>query len=997
MIAAPVFAALPKRLILPRAAQSHAPASRFTWSAYPMMRADMRRSLDRKVRGKPVHDSLSIDDMESAKRWTPSSPVSLRYTTDRARVGSRSLRFTTQQRDEGYIRANRRPNGSFAGDAALFDQLPAAPAARLALDPPQDWSRFNRLSLWCYVHPTGNPINSLCLEFTCLGAPAGPSDPISVHYFADLEQGEWNHLTWEIPEHARDRVSEITLFVPVWGLPFAKVKSGLSLDLDDIRVERVDVEQVDGWSIAPAKIAYSHVGYRREAPKVAVGRSSAVRRFELLHDGDGRVAATFPVTKLRTRRASYDIYDFGAFSAVGVYRLRVAGFETDAFPINDDPWRELVQATLNGFYGLRCGYAVPDAHDACHCDVLVRHGSETRVVGGGWHDAANLSQDTENTHVSVCALLDLHDALLSSAPDLASRALEEAKWGLEWVARMRFGAGVRSLRGGHTYFTDGKVGTDDDIILDQVGSSVFLNITAALASAKGSRRLRTSEPEFAAELLKAAEEDFATVLSVRSAPVHENGPPDWHVQPWQNEVGYVVLAAVELYSATRKQSYADAAAKYGAWLLDMQERRFIEGSPVTGYFYEDAAKTRILHDQQRTSGAPNSFEEGALLGLAALCEALPNHPDWIEWRTGLAAYATYFCERGAEASRPFHHLPSAVWRKSDLDQPMPEDFGAKMFAGRPSPVYPSTPTPENIRRQIGAMYDAGTYLSPNQRLRTFPLWTDHVRHGGTAVQLTKTIGLLAAARVRQDLDLLRLGERQIQWVVGANPFSRSLVYGVGYDWWQNFTVSLPNMVGGLSVGMNSYRNDSPAWGQNAVFPYKEIWVASSARLAASLAGVCGRAVVEGSSPGAMFRNVATGDVSSVRPGRYELNLAPGIYEVRFGSATRSVTLVPGPRTLILDPANSVDLQMTWEGKPGSPKGIRLTARGAGRHLLCLRSANISTEWTELSVDLAADRPTSIGCAVTVTDTASPWLVVAQVGRDAREHFELIGSALARSL
>ena len=47
-----------------------------------------------------------------------------------------------------------------------------------------------------------------------------------------------------------------------------------------------------------------------------------------------------------------------------------------------------------------------------------------RVVGGGWHDAANLSQDPENTHVSICALLDLAERLVPHDTLLAERAQE---------------------------------------------------------------------------------------------------------------------------------------------------------------------------------------------------------------------------------------------------------------------------------------------------------------------------------------------------------------------------------------------------------------------------------------------------------------------------------------------------------------------------------------------------------------------------------------------
>jgi hypothetical protein len=100
----------------------------------------------------------------------------------------------------------------------------------LKLDPPQDWSRFNRISLWCYLHPTENTFTSFSLGFLCDGATAGPSDPIALHYFGDLRPGEWNFLIWEIPEYPRDRVSDIVIFQPLSGNPKKGMDSTLIYD-----------------------------------------------------------------------------------------------------------------------------------------------------------------------------------------------------------------------------------------------------------------------------------------------------------------------------------------------------------------------------------------------------------------------------------------------------------------------------------------------------------------------------------------------------------------------------------------------------------------------------------------------------------------------------------------------------------------------------------------------------------------------------------------------
>ena len=116
--------------------------------------------------------------------------------------------------------------------------MPFAASMSRQFSPSQDWSRYNRLSLWCYLHPTTNPVSTLSIQFLCDGASAGPTDPVAIHYISDLTPGEWNQLTWEIPEMARDRVSRLVIFQPLFGLPVAAADPHLTYDFDELCLER---------------------------------------------------------------------------------------------------------------------------------------------------------------------------------------------------------------------------------------------------------------------------------------------------------------------------------------------------------------------------------------------------------------------------------------------------------------------------------------------------------------------------------------------------------------------------------------------------------------------------------------------------------------------------------------------------------------------------------------------------------------------------------------
>ena len=452
-------------------------------------------------------------------------------------------------------------------------------------------------------------------------------------------------------------------------------------------------------------------------------------------------------------------------------------------------------------------------------------------------------------------------------------------------------------------------------------------------------------------------------------------------------MAYLTHTAVELYRATGRQSYADDAIRLGRWLLQVQEQRFLDGIPITGYFYEDAKRTRIIHEFH------NGFGECGLFAFKALCEALPDHPDWIEWYAALLINSEFYCRQGVAASSPYDVIPCAVWRRSDIDAPLAvdrHDFGAE-----PSPLYPTMPTPELIRTQMLKMFDDSTYLGENYRLRVFPLWHNNIQHGASVVHLSKTAGLMAAAQVRNRRDLAELAARQLQWVLGANPFSRSIIYGEGYDYWQNFTVSLPSIVGGMSLGMNSYHGDSPAWPNNALFPYKEQWIFSTCRVMLNLAHVGIPARVSGSAPsGATFLEKRTDKAVRVDRGNFDLNLAAGEYTITYGDMVKQTALVDGTSyQLDLDPRRAIEMDLS-AASPAAGGLVKITAavRGAGAHTIEVRTFNATVDQNQLKLDLGSKGKRTLDWTLRISDPEKPWVMVVIPDNRMADLRELFGTS-----
>jgi hypothetical protein len=199
-----------------------------------------------------------------------------------------------------------------------------------------------------------------------------------------------------------------------------------------------------------------------------------------------------------------------------------------------------------------------------------------------------------------------------------------------------------------------------------------------------------------------------------------------------------------------------------------------------------------------------------VVALSQLIEAFPDHAEWMDWYATVVRYAEYQ-KRTATLTAPYSVLPAYVYRVVDSVQ-VPDSGGRY----------------QEKQSEYAAQVRAGTPMGDGWFMRTFPVWFS--RRGNYGVLLSQAKGLSAASRLRGDSTGLALAEQQAQWVVGRNPFAQSTMYGEGYDWAQQYSVSSADFVGSLPVGMQSRGlTDLPYWPAQNMYVYKEVWVHSNNR------------------------------------------------------------------------------------------------------------------------------------------------------------------------
>jgi len=774
-------------------ASLNAPAVAQQPRQHTLLPIPFEHSAEQRWLNKPVLDSRVFEDNADPDRWTFTGTGTLTFPASRGPHDMRTLRI----------------------DMQMFRDAPAPTQSRLSSVnlrrsvAGEDWSAYNRLSIWLRADVEGFPMLPLQIVLHNQGADTIPDvyGREGVHYVA-LEDGAWHQVVWEIDPLPRDRVTLLEFGYWVNRM-LAGADDRVSFEIGRIELQRVDADHHTGWNVAPGRIAYSHTGYDAALSKTALASGLAARSFDVVRIDDtplGDVVFSAPVEPVQGRIGRFQVLDFSSITAPGHYVLRAGGAHSQPFTIGDDVWDGTVWQTLNWLYGQRCGFPVPGVHGVDHQDWFATHRGQRIVMNGGWHDAGDLSQGAVNTGETTYALFALAARLqqLGDRPALLERVIEEAAWGLDWLLRVRFDGGYRIGFASHNLWSNNIVGDEDDREREALNNP-NVNYIAAAAEALAARVLKDLAPDLAAQALHTARLDW------QDAQTGINDATTWSTPAFavgEMELASIgTLASVELYRATGEQQYANRAVELARTIVASQQPQPVGSSlPLGGFFYTGTGRDTIFHQFHRGN------DQAPIVALVALIETLPDHAERASWQQAVALYARYQRESTAYTT-PYDILPAYVYRVEDAAKDMLSQHAAR-YQG----------TEAAYRAQVVEGLDMGD----GWYLRAFPVW--YARRGNYGVLLSQAKAAAAAANLLQDSAALDLAHRQAQWIVGRNPFAASTMYGAGHDWSQQYAVSSSDFVGALPVGMQSRgTSDLPYWPTQNTYVFKEVWVHSVGR------------------------------------------------------------------------------------------------------------------------------------------------------------------------
>lgn len=829
---------------------------------------------------KPVLETRLLDDMESLEHWETVTPYAeIELSSERCVEGNHSLKFTHPTNLNGWLN----PGSHMYNPGRIY----AVPAAKRLFDG-EDWTAWNRLSAWVYPVAPGMKSITLRIQLFNDGVNKVPDEYIrdGAHNMS-LKGNCWNHVVLEMPYLDRDKVTGVAFEYDMVGHEPEAVDH-VTWYLDKLELQKVEADVYEGWIPAKDRISYSHSGYQPGAEKIAIASGITAKKFRLIETKTGRVVLEKEVERVTSRFGELQILDFTEIEEEGEYLLAAGEMTSRVFSIAADVWEMSVWKMLNFFLVLRCGYEVYGKHRQCHTDMLMKHGDQAIVVNGGWHDAGDLAQGFQNTAEATMALFDLARAVEKRNPRLFKRVLEEAKWGLDYVLKTRFGDGYRSVYSSCSIWTDGVMGTHDDIFSEPqaVANS---NFSAAYAEALGADVLKKYDPDYANYALKIAREDFQLALGLwqRVEDAREKDVAEimfTRCDKVDTQVcSNAVLAACMLYRLTQEELYREKAEFFAEIVMECQQQEETDWDiPMVGFFYQDRKRDLIWHHNHM------SYAYNPDLAMRLLLETFPNAESWPRWYACLALSGEYY-KRIMAYSKPYGIVPAGVYHRDEATE-----LGMKVVENHPA-------MDESIIPGYASMVEQGIPLGKGYYLRVYPVWFSF--RGNYNVMLSEGKSMSSGALVRNDYELSNAVQEQFAWIVGKNPICQSTMYGEGYDYIQLYAVQPGQTVGAISVGMMSHRDtDAPYWPQVNNATYKEVWVCPATKWMWDMADSLLPALVTGylrPAAGAelVFTNKRTGKSYRTAPhertGWYSMELPSGNYTMSYDGFSRNFTAVSG--------------------------------------------------------------------------------------------------------
>jgi hypothetical protein len=512
----------------------------------------------------------------------------------------------------------------------------------------------------------------------------------------------------------------------------------------------------------PAPLLVNHVGFPPASGKFCLMAGTRPTPFSVVEKGSGRVAHAGEMKPFSGDLGAFVLGDFSRLEQPGSFELRVPGSSSKPFVIDADVYTPAVRACVEYFSKQRCGASRTGFNAPCHLDDGVRSDDRRRKdVTGGWHDACDLRKWVSATIYGMIGLTRALDALGTGRLD-RDRVIDELRWGNQYFHKMQEPDGyLMDYCGGDdgNHFTDNRPGTPDDRLVHVGPCELPAQFQFIATQAAMVRHTREEDPAYARLCAESANRCLEWC-------VHKRLPRA------ATSLGAALIACAELHRTTPEDRLEALAAEYAGHLLELQvDDHKDRGAPIGGFFLTAPDRPHPLRE--------TSHGNLPMLGLCEVLDRFPRHPDAPRWRRALESHVGYvlgMCDRSA-----FGTVPFGLYAERD----------------------------PGGNRRVGA-YWYRWFMKVRGETNADEWWV-----GVNGHLASHGVGLVKASRVLGDGPLRVRAQRQLDWILGANPFDASTVTGVGRNQpplfvTGEFRPATPPIPGGVMNGLGGTALDEPA-------------------------------------------------------------------------------------------------------------------------------------------------------------------------------------------
>lgn len=528
----------------------------------------------------------------------------------------------------------------------------------------------------------------------------------------------------------------------------------------------------------------NQIGYLPSARKTCIMQGTQKKDFEVVEVTSGRVVYTGTLIPRRGDFGDYATADFSAVVKPGRYYLRADTLRSFPFNISTTVYQPGMNMIVEYFSQQRCGASTTGYLAPCHTDDGIRvDNGKHQDVTGGWHDASDLRKWVSATIYGVMGLARSYDLADSK---YRKTILDELVWGNEYFLKMQEPQGyVMDFIGGdlkkhsdNNRWTDNKIATGTmDIKLLEPNAGVSKQLML-VSGDKDDRIIQTQPVDMMAQYNFVTAEAMMARITSKSDPAYSKRCLDaakkcldWCVKSAADTTagiaGAALQAVIEMYRATNLPVYYKRATELTLELKKLQAVDPAKG--LSGFFYNS------LSNPEPYKNIWNGCQ--AFIGLSDMVLMFPRDQHVPLWKSMIKEYAENYLLLFSEKNS-FGIVPFGL-------------FENKNPGGD---------------RKIGE-YWYRYFMEPN------PEWWVGINSNIASAG----IGLLKAASVLKN-DLLKASaQKQLDWILGSNPFNSSTMVGQGYNHPAHFPGSsfhplVPVLHGAVMNGLGGNDQDMPIIG-----------------------------------------------------------------------------------------------------------------------------------------------------------------------------------------